>query len=428
MASVIRSRSATFTTDTSTFDVEVSSEVGVRNPTGCIVIASYAEVVGTTAAHHVLSCGVTDFTTTACCASNDEDGINNPGDSYSVHNETDIINLTTPGIGTTVRSATVAAKSGGVTFTPGESGTAYKFQVILIFGAACHAFSSQGSGSMGIDDTFDITHGLGVKPNAGFYFGQDNYNGGTADAILSIGLHADTGSIVQRCLYMRSRSNNTNSITLGTIATNRVSTNIGNAGAENSGYELTTNDATKCTYTNRIGANTSEGLIGLLVDFDDVDVLLATVDTPTTPASDWNYNGTTFTPQFVYAAISPHTTEGTVETSGDGGVVGITAWDTGGAEHTTSVGTEDGLVLSSVVSHTWCSLNAKIFGTDDAETTLFDLDDPTFTTDGFDFAADDIITMNGTSRKWPMLLIEEGTGGGGIILNSSNHKNKLLNG
>ena len=57
----------------------------------------------------------------------------------------------------------------------------------------------------------------------------------------------------------------------------------------------------------------------LLVECDDVDVFLDTVDSPTTSSSDWNYNGTSFKPQFAAGILNYSDTA----TAG-----GATNWDT----------------------------------------------------------------------------------------------------
>lgn len=426
--SKVRIKGGTFTTDTSTFDVTAGGGE-TRNPTGCVVISSYVTAIDTNTSHVSLSVGVTDFTTVGCHSVNCEDGIVSTADAHSVHQETNIISLTDPGVATVTRSATIAAISGGVRFTPVQSGTAHRMIVMLIFGAACKAFSDDGDGAMAVGETFDVTHGLGVKPNAGIYFQSDNYLDNTADLQLSMGFHVDTGSIVQNCACTRWRSNNTTTFDLGVVRSDRVGTTITNGGAEDSGYELTVNNTTICTYTNRTNANTTVGLIGLLIDFDDVTPFTEVVPTPTTAASDWNYNALSFTPQAAIGAMTQITTVGTYDTSGLAGMFGIFGIDESGADHCISGSNEDQIALGdpTPVTNSKGRQDVKIYGNDDTGSVVFDFTNVTFTADGFDVTAANITSMDSTIRRWPMLFIEAASGGGSVPI-YANHINKLMQG
>ena len=414
MASVVRVRNGTFTTDTSTFDITAGGGE-TRNPTGCIVLSSLVSTLSSNTNHISQSFGVTDFTTVAAISPNYQNARVTNADGHCTHQETTIINITNVGDATVIRSATVAAIAGGVRFTPVQSGTAYKIIVILVFGAACKAFSDDGDGAMAINETFTVAHGLGVKPNCGIYFMSDNYLEDTAEPVFSTGFHVDTGSIVQNCHAFKSRTSVSTTSDYGVVLTTRVASVIANAGNEEYGYELTGNDATNCTYTNRTGANTTAGLIGLLIDFDDVTPFTEVVPTPTTAASDWNYNALSFTSQFAMGAMNQITTVGTYDTSGLAGTYGIFAFDESGAEHMISARIEDAIVLGNPTPTTAASMrqDVKLYLNDDTQSVVFDLTNLTFTADGFDVASADITTMDSTIRRWPMLFIESGGGGGG---------------
>jgi hypothetical protein len=400
--SKVRILNSVFPTDTSTFDVTVSGET--RNPTGCVVLCSYATDLATTTDENSMSFGLTDFTTVACVSTNDKDNQGTATDTNLAHQLVNIINLTIPGTTSVRRSATVAAISGGVRFTPVQSGTAYRIQVILIFGAACKAFSTQGDGVLSVDETVTVAHGLGVKPSAGIYFWSDIYDDTRANADYAIGFHADTGSIVQRGFCQEWSYNQTVTRDRAQLMTDRLGAGLDSSGNEVYGIEMTTNNATNCIYTNRIAEATGVSINGLLIDFDDVSVSLQTVDTPTTAASDWNYNGLSFTPQAALGVITQLSAVDTGANDGTAGVMAMFGFDEDGTESSIAGISEDQITLG--VTDTNSRIDDHIHGLADHGGQLFNFTNPTFTSDGFDVLAADITAMDSTVRKWPILFIE----------------------
>ena len=130
-------------TGTAAFDILISGEA--RVPTGCMLIGVNADTNDTTQVNFIWSVGFTDFTNTAVVGANSKQGAVNPSDTHSFHDESaTILQLTTSGTGTVYRSATIAAKAGGITVTPGQSGDATFISVVLVFGTAAIFVAGEG--------------------------------------------------------------------------------------------------------------------------------------------------------------------------------------------------------------------------------------------------------------------------------------------
>jgi len=413
MATKVRVVSATMTTDTSTFDV-VAGGGETRNPTGVIVFASFGTVLDTLVADSSRSFGLSDFTTQVAIGTNNQDNEPTITDARSGHSDSLIINLPLINSSSVDRSATVTAISGGVRFTPVQSGTAYLLSVTLIFGAACKAFSSVGDGALAVDETFAITHGLGVAPKAGIYGYTQVLNTYELSSDLSIGFHTYLASTIkQRCHAMHSAANQTVTRVVGYIATDRVGIEVQNNQTEVAGAELTAISATTCTYTNRISATTTNPLIGLLIDFDDVTVFLESVPTPITAASDWNYNALSFTPQAAMGLITRLPAEATYDATDLSGTTGWFVFDEAGGQSSISQHEDDNITLGNTVTGSLAS--ARIRAPNQSGGVMFDFQNPTFTADGFDVTAANILDMDTTIRYWPTLFIEAAAAGGGTI-------------
>jgi hypothetical protein len=404
VGTVVRSVIGQFTATTATFDLTVSGET--RLPTGCIVFGSHATALDTLTDNASFSMGFTDFVDVGQVGANDEHGVATTSDSNKHHQETNIIQIATPGTATVIRSATVEQITGGIRLTPVQSGTQFRVQAIIIFGTKCKAFSSNGDGNLAIDETFAIAHDMSTEPGAGFY-GFNEENGGSGGSFkMSMGFHAYDGSIKQNCVtwFTESGAAITNNRTR--VVSTQCVGEINSAGNNRRGAELTSIDTTNCTYTNRNVANV-EKYIGLLLECADVNSDVLIVDTPTTAASDWNYNSLSFTSQFVAFLTNRTTTVDSHKSDVDAGTGSFAAMDTDGGIHSTSFAMEDGLTLSMENTNTASELAQALFSATELGNDSHLMNNHSFTSDGWDFLAANITTADGTVRKWPMLAISE---------------------
>jgi len=398
----VRCEDGVFPTDTSTFDVTNAAEVTAgRSPTGVVIIGGHNETIGTRVDDLIYGFGVSDFTDQACVSCTDEDAVG-PTDSASSHRETEVFHMHAVGQGsTTLRSASVTAITGGVQLTPIQSGSAYRIQVILVFGSVCKAFSAGNATAQ--DATFQVAHGMSTAPGAGFY-GYNDQNADSRDnARGSFGFHADDGSIKQASLMPW--HNNNQAVTTQN-ATRMVADNVGgyanNNGTLARGVEVTGNDGTNITYTAR-GGSLSGDLIGLLIECDDISTDMLFVQSPTTAAADWDYTSLAFQPQFVAIwlnaadAAAPN-----AETTTDAGTYGIFCVDEDGNEFTYNWRSQDGISLGT--SNTATNFNTGLRYTGhNGDSALHEMSNFVFTSTGWSVANADIITANGTTRFWPML-------------------------
>ena len=396
----IRTVIGQFTSDTSTFDLTVSGET--RNPTGCIVMVTHATALDTETAHLSYSWGATDFTDVGQMQCTDEDA-QGTSDSARSHQETNIVEIATPGTNTIIRSATISAIAGGVRLTPVQTGVQFRVQAILIFGSACKFFSDNGDGNLAVDETFQIAHGFTTEPGAGFYaFNLRNANG-AASAFLGLGFHAYNGSSIEQascCWGFDNGEATTDNYARATASRVVDSTSV--SGGANDSLDLTAIDTTNVTYTNRDSACVHK-YMGLLVECDDVTTKCEYIASPTSAGSDWDYTGTTFTPQFAAMVMNRIATVGTEESDSDAGAGSFCAIDEAGSEHSCAWSSEDAVGTSN----TQCELAQTMFCPLETGGDSHLMANPTFNSTGWTVAAADITAANGTTRRWPGLSIAQ---------------------
>jgi len=399
----IRVSHGVFPADTSTFDITISGET--RTPTGAVVLAVHATALATNDDDLAVSFGVSDFTTTAVVGATSDHNDPISSDVSRIHNESTVVNILVPGAVTVSRSATVAAIAGGLRFTPVQSGTAYRIMVIIVFGSACKAWSSNGDGNLAIDETFAIAHGLTTKPKAGIVFYNEEADGTAGVYHLSSGFFSDDGSIKQAAFAVRQGNGQTTTDIDGRHMSNRVAIRPDTVGAEAHGLEITANDATNTTFTQRTAATTNK-YIGLLIECDDISVDMQTINSPTSAVADWNFNGLAFQSQCAMLVLSRITAiDSALSSSPLAGAYGVCCFDEAGAVVSVSSANEDGVVIANPPNtNTSARIDSTaLFSTEDDATTDFDMDTFAFTTDGWDVLAADINTADTTIRKWPML-------------------------
>jgi len=405
----VRMGSGVLAADTTATDVTWS---GLGTPDAAIVVATINTSLDGQQAGIAASIGYTDFTTQFCITYSHEDGLStrrarNGSDTshiLAVHDDnSDAFD----------RQATISAITDGIRLTPTASGNVKSFIVIAFFGGSWNCF--QKSSTQSVAGTEVFAHGLGTKPNFGFFACSDAYNAaGNVGAEVGWGMFTDDGTIVQRAFGMDYTAGGTGTAgSYGILNTNRVCSTIDSA-AQDFGFELTGNDATNVTLTVRDVA-TVANLVGGLVCLSSESVKLATVNSPNSAASDWNVNDTTFTPQAVIGILTGLSTADSVDPSDPGGcVTPFFGMSDQGVEISASTRLNDGSDPAEADSYI-----------DSNEVRLLDVTgfnylyqwaNPSFTTDGFDVAAADITAASASTHLFPMLFIGQEAAGQGAAM------------
>lgn len=247
---------------------------GAGTPTGVMIIASGATADNSNNAWARMSCGASDFTTTANVSMSMEDN-QATTDSRRKHNETNIIEILDD-TATPVRTATVATTTDGVRVTFGEAGTQYKFLALVSFDTASKAFSA-GEGTT-IGNTFNVAHGLGTTPKliVGCYDGLHQTDDGNGN--FSIGFSDGTN---QASVGWRWRDNQADSDAQMRMFNDAFAVLINNSAGTFHEVAFTSADATNITFT-AVSSTTAGDIVGLALPLVANDVDLTIVDSPNT--------------------------------------------------------------------------------------------------------------------------------------------------
>jgi hypothetical protein len=134
------------------------------------------------------------------------------------------------------------------------------------------------------------------------------------------------------------------------------------------------------------------------------------VDSPTSSASDWTVNDPGFEPQLFGLFINENTA---IDTNQSGLTWGWYVADSDGRGTSRQLLSEDGVSTSNATNiRSITSLRAY---DSSSATLLHDMVDPSFSSNGWEFAAADISTADSTVRKWPAFAVEvEATTGGDV--------------
>lgn len=395
----IRTLLAQFPTDDTPFQVLVPDET--RIPTGCRIIAQYAEGLNAQELQAQMSWGITDFITTANIHFFNQNGIQAPTNCRTSHQTAGEIIRLRNATGTAVtRSATVTAVAGGIEVTPIEaSGLQHRFEVTLVFGSACFAFSQDGVGG---SNTFDVIHGFATAPGAGMYGVCHPRESITNSVRVGFGYHADNGSgIVSSSLGFR-RDNAANPTNGGIRNHNdKVASIAASNGAALDRVELTVNAPGTSTYTEISGVNGAT--IGLLIECDDIQTALVIEQTPTNDTLDWVVDSIGFRPQFVSKLLSQRIDSANGVSDATSGVHGHFSMDEEGSISSIILTQRDN--VSSTLTRS--ALFDRLAFFDHNENQTHDLG-PNFTFNdlGFVFDADDISLLDPVSRSYPILAFE----------------------
>lgn len=379
---------------------------GQGTPDCAFIVGSYATAVGTTpAAGASVSIGVSDFTTTASVAVAAEDNVADT-DTDRIHDKNTggngyFLQVLTPGLTTLARAATVATTTDGISITPSASGTAFRYQVTVIWSAeGCTAFSA-GDGTLA-SNTFTVAHGFGAADSIFGVFGYvAQTNASATNARFSIGIGEDTGSgIDQRTMGIAWQNAQIDGEAHAQMFTDVVASLVNNSGESFHEIAWTSTDSTNATFT--VATATSSDLVGLLVRETTENVWVGTVTSPNSAASDWNVTSPNFTPQYAMMLYGEATTADTAMTdSAPAGVFGSFQTD-----FTTTTSLSFGDENAADPTNTYSNINTGLYFFDDAQTALYNATSPTAETTGLQISAANITTASATSHLWPGLFVE----------------------
>ena len=407
--SKFRIGSAASTTDTTAFDIDISGES--RTPTAVVGMACLATSIDSNTNDAGIVYGISDFSTNACNGMGEDHDEPDFTDVNHQHSSTVFLALYEAGSITLARSWSVAAKAGGITVTPIQSGTAWRMGFIIIFGAETHAFTGQ-SGTISDADTFSVTHTLSGTPNGGIYFLNEQFDSTVNRASMSIGFHSDEGAVAQGATAYFSPHFQSTTQSLAHTRNDLVGMFLDNNGNFDWGYDIQSNDGTSTVFEfdTLIGDVTGPALTGLLIFSDDVQFSHSIVNSHNNAGTDWNYNALSWQPQIAIGAMNMLSTINS-GTGTDVGAFNMFAFDEDGTELANEFASDDGLVQpTNPDTHSRHSTNLWL-SVEDGSGAQFDFTNPTFTTDGFDVANADMTTMNTTVRLWPMLFVEQAAAG-----------------
>lgn len=397
MAAEVLFATGQLASDTSNVDVTIGGET--RTPSGALFIATSATALDTTTADYSISIGVTDFTTSAYVSSTSEDA-QTTTDTSRNHGEAHVIALLTPGATATFdRQATATAITGGVRVTCDGSGTQYRFAVALFFDMEVKAFSA--GDTTATTSTFAVAHGLSGKPQAGIMTYGGVHTEGNVQSAPHIGFFSDDGSIVQNSTTVRAQNGQADGENHGKIFTTRVASLQDNSAGTLQEITLTGNDATNTTFTND-GSNTLTGdLVGLLLYHSTLQAKAQVSDSSDNAGADWSVTGAGFQPTSVLMALTNFTaTDAGVGDDEIGGSFGICGFD---ASTIVSACVSEENAATPTNSNS--RLAQALYLLNDNAVVDYNMDNPSFDSDGFTFAAADQTTADGTTHKFPTLFL-----------------------
>ena len=383
--------------DATTFDLTCASQ-GL--PTGSVFVGNYALSLDTDADDMFFGIGFSDYTNEAFHTGNSEDGLTaSVTDACSNHDSVSAFEWTGPGSCLLRRTIQVATTTDGVTVTPNNAAQQYGGIGINLHADACVSFSA-GTGTTATN-TFQVTHGLGSKPNFGVFGYSPAHDSTFNHGRASYGFMKDDGSITQSAVTITSEAEQTVGSLHGRIDTGAVAViTATNSGAELQSITVTANDATNTTFT--ANTNTLDGdLIGVLCYEPDHSVYLATIDSPDSAGADWTVAGPGFEPQFVVLVTTTMTADDT--TNSDAAAAGSIGYFVTDFTTERSVSTND--EQSADTTSSFNRVNSGLFLRDDANATTYDLDTLVANSSGFTVANANITTASATTHRWLMFAL-----------------------
>lgn len=380
--------------DTSDVDVVIGGES--RTPTGAIFLIGVPTALNTTTNEARMGIGFTDFSTSGCTAVEASHDVGTT-DCNSRQEAGLVMGILSKGLTDFTRSFTATAITGGVRVTSAGSGSQYQFVVMMVFDSACKMFAA-GAGITSTN-TFSVAHGFSSAPKAAI-FSTVNGTAGFTQGDRCIGLMAfNSSTIVQRALIQRSQLNQADGEAHGEL---RTDTCVG-IQANNSGQlqdsSITTVDATNVTFTQNT-ATKNGNVLGLLIECDDIATKLITFDASNSNSVDWDIAGVGFTPQAAIIAMSQMAADDAgVGDDPSAGSYGICVFDDTVIGSVT-IADENAADNTDTASRT---ANA-LYLLDDNNTVEYDMDNPSFNSDGVTFASADITTADAGTHRFAGLF------------------------
>jgi hypothetical protein len=139
-----------------------------------------------------------------------------------------------------------------------------------------------------------------------------------------------------------------------------------------------------------------------VIEAADILTDMQIVDSPTSAASDWDYTGLAFQPDFAAMILNRSTALDTTIDDERAGVFHSCSFDSEGNLITVGAASEDDQATTDTQSR---ASDATMYMPVDDGTASLDLDTIVFTADGFHVDAADIDTADGTARKIPTLFM-----------------------
>ena len=284
------------------------------------------------------------------------------------------------------------------------TGGSYAIQVTLLFEWNAYVVNDDGDGSWSTDEAIALNHGLGAPAGLGFVFSNSLFDSANNHMNMSVGLFIDDGAfdddnnwvpdISQYCAGYRWQNAVSTTNTAGRLYSNRVAALCNNSGGSFSSQEVTYNDTNLLQITNRDGGAAGAGVVALLLDTQGIDVALEVIDLPSSGASDWEYNGTVFEPGALFGIMTQFTALDTGAGSSLAGGYSMVGWADDGSSMSLGMTSVDNVTTSDTSSH---SSDTSLQNYSDDGTLTHQVDDLTFTADGFDVLAADL-TATGSAK------------------------------
>lgn len=398
--------------DTTAASITISGET--RTPTGVIIFAGNPTAQNSNTNDAYYCAGWSDFTTEGCVHSNLENGVT-PTDGTRGETTADCIFLFNVGLTTTRRSASIASQVGGFTITANENGDQIQFWALVFFETACTAFNL-GNGTAA-DSTFNAAHSMSNRP--GIVIGS--YVSGQSDHFSPcIGFCSyQNPTITQGCIAIRGQNNQTDGESHGQVLNNRFVAQSNNSGGILNSVEITDINDTNVVFTAREG--TLGGNVGgLIVEADEIDALLQFVDGPNSNSADWDVNGFGWEPQCVILGMTNFSDYNSqTNDNEDAGSFGVCAFTDDGI-HSITTCDENG----SNPSDTATRIATELYLFDHNGSIDYQASSPSFTTDGFQFAAANIDVADTNTHRWLAFGIRRAAAG--TIVNRVLHDHTVI--
>lgn len=398
----VRCSSGVIATDTTATDI-VFSGAGTCSA-AIIALCGAPAAEGARQVDSLGGIGFTDFTVQTCVAFGCEDDQSPQTETFHRHHATLGAIWTLTNSNAITRSASLSAISNGIRLTPQESGAAKSFIVICFFGGTWDCFTLDVTKTTA--QTEVRAHGLGTKPNLGFFSTSNNYDDGGGIGFRNFGMMSDEGTLEQVSVSLRQGNNASVGQTSGQIRTDRCAGQVQSNGDLDEGFEITGNDATNTTFQIRNFDWTNKPLIGLLGLIDET-TNIEMVDSPDVDDADWNVNDNSFLPQAVIGCVTQFEVVNTSENDDKCDSQAVFCMNEEGEDCSAGWRTNDG--ASPTEEDNECrSSDVELMAPTGAGVD-YRFHSPVFTSDGFDILEANVEVADAVTHIFPMMFIGQST-------------------